>query len=58
MKVKQLMNKLKKCNPEATVYVPNSDLWVNGLYVATEIEYNDERNEVLIDTDHVKGFVY
>lgn len=54
MTVKQLMNKLKKCNPEATVCIPNRDYWVNDIYVATEIEYDKERNEVLIDTDYVK----
>ncbi len=56
MRVKQLMNKLKKCNPEATVYIPNSDLWVNGIYVATDIEYDEERNEVLIDTDYASKY--
>ena len=58
MTVKQLINKLKKCNPEATVYIPNSDFWVNGIYVATEIEYDEEQKEVLIDTNYKKGQVY
>ena len=54
MTVKQLINKLKKMPEDATVYVYNTDAYVNGSYevVSSEVEYFDYDNSVVVGTDY------
>jgi hypothetical protein len=54
MTVRQLANKLKKFPEDAIITVANDDLFVNGEYVATGIEYYKEDNTVLIETNYKK----
>lgn len=54
MTVKQLIRKLNKLPPDATVTINNDDLYVNGVYVVTGIEYWGEDNTVDIYTDYKK----
>ena len=37
MTVKQLIKKLQKCDPEATVIMYNSELYVEGMYTVTDV---------------------
>lgn len=53
MTVKQLMNKLKKMPEDAEVLIPNSEMNVDGIYYATNIEEYED-GTVLIDTDYEK----
>lgn len=52
MIVKQLMNKLKKLPEEATVVVCNEELFEDGYYKATDVDFYSSCNEVVISTDH------
>lgn len=52
MIVKQLMNKLKKLPEDATVVVCNEELFEDGYYKATDIDFDSSCNEVEILTDH------
>ena len=54
MTIKQLLNKLKKLPEDAIITIPNDDLYINGDYIATGIEYYKDDNTVLIETDHKK----
>ena len=51
MTVTELIEKLKRYPQDAEVLVKNDDLYINGLYYATEVEdYGDET--VIISTDY------
>lgn len=50
MKVKTLINKLKKMPQEVEVIIPNYSLYKDNLYIATCVDY--EGNCVFIDTDY------
>lgn len=52
MKVKTLINKLKKMPQEAEVIIPNRSFYKNNLYIATYVDY--EGGCVFIDTDYKK----
>ena len=54
MTVKQLINKLKKIPEDATIFVYNDNMHLDGTYevVSSEIYYFDYNNEVLIGTDY------
>ena len=54
MTVKQLINKLKKMPEDATVFVYNTSVYVDGSYkvVSSEVEYFDYDNSVMIGTDY------
>ena len=54
MTVKQLMNKLKRMPEDAKVVMYNQDLFVNGMYYATDAEYDETMGEpqVEIMTDY------
>ena len=54
MTVKQLMNKLKKLPENARITVYNDEMFVDGEYVATEVDFDVDNNTVMIDTDHKK----
>ena len=47
------MNKLKKMPEDAEVLIPNSEMNVDGIYYATNIEEYED-GTVLIDTDYEK----
>jgi len=53
MTVKQLVRKLSKLPQEATVTLQNNDLYLNGDYIATNVELWEE-NEVRIISDYKK----
>lgn len=51
--VKQLIKKLSKYSEDTEVLIPNSEMYVDGIYHVTNIEeYID--GTVLIDTDYKK----
>jgi hypothetical protein len=54
MTVKQLINKLKKMPEDATVYVYNTNAFLDGSYkvVSSEVGYFDFDNSVVIGTDY------
>jgi hypothetical protein len=54
MTVKQLINKLQKMPEDATVFVYNTNAYINGSYkvVSSEVEYFDYDNSVVIGTDY------
>lgn len=54
MKVKQLINKLKKMPKDAIVAVANNEMYVDGIYKVTsrEIDYFPDDNLVVIGTDY------
>lgn len=52
MTVKQLMNKLRKLPEDATVVICNEELFEDGYYKATDVDFDSSRNEVEISTDH------
>lgn len=53
MTVKQLARKLSKLPQDATVTLQNNDLYLNGDYIATNVELWEE-NEVRIISDYKK----
>jgi len=53
MTVKQLARKLSKLPQDATVTMQNNDLYLNGDYIATNVELWEE-NEVRIISDYKK----
>lgn len=55
MTVKQLIKKLSKLPEDTEVLIPNSDLYKNGYYVATEVDDYSFSDKVLIDTDYESG---
>ena len=52
MTVKQLMNKLKKLPEDATVIIHNDEIYEDGYYKATDIDFDPSCNEVEISTDY------
>lgn len=51
MTVSELIERLRSYPQDAEVLVKNDDLYINGLYYATEVEdYGDEA--VIISTDY------
>jgi hypothetical protein len=53
MTVKQLIKKLSKYSEDTEVLIPNSEMYVDGIYHVTHIEeYND--GTILIDTDYTR----
>lgn len=51
MLVKDLIKKLKKCDPDAMVVVENDSLYEDGVYESTAIE-TYENGVVYVATDH------
>ncbi len=51
MTVKQLIKKLSKYPQDAEVLIPNSEMYVDGIYHVTNIEEYDG-GAILIDTDY------
>ena len=50
MKVKTLINKLKKCPQESTVVITNDSVYINGTYKVTEVNvYPDDIVEISSD---------
>ena len=57
MTIKQLIKKLSKCPENAEILIPNDEMYVDGIYYATNIEENIEEYDgdaILIDTDYKK----
>lgn len=52
MTVKQLKNKLKNLPEDATVVICNEELFEDGYYKVTDVNFDPECNEVEIATDH------
>mgnify|MGYP000677512455 FL=1 len=52
MTVKQLITELETLNPNAIIIVANDDLYLNGAYEATIVDYVDDYDKVEIRTDH------
>ncbi len=52
MTVKQLMNKLSKMPEDATVVMLNREVFEDGLYKCTKIDFDEKENEVEICTDY------
>lgn len=52
MTVKQLMNKLKKLPQDATVVICNEELFEDGCYKVTDVDFDSSCNEVEIATDY------
>jgi len=52
MKVSTLIKKLQRMPQDAEVLIPNDDDWLEGDYVATQIE--DYGEYVLIDSNYKK----
>lgn len=54
MTVKQLINKLKKMPENATVFVINNAMYIDGTYqvVSSEVDYFPYDNYVIIGTDY------
>ena len=53
MTVIQLIKKLSKYPENAEILIPNDEMYVDGIYYATNIEEYDG-NTILIDTDYKK----
>lgn len=51
MTVTELIERLKSYPQDAEVIVENTDMYINGFYLATEVE-DFVNNTVLISTDH------
>lgn len=55
MKVKTLINKLKKMPEDSKVIFLNTDTFINGAYEVTEVE-DLEDGTVLLDSNHKKNY--
>jgi hypothetical protein len=51
MTVTELIERLRSYPQDAEIVVGNNDLYINGVYYATDVEDYTE-NTVLISTDH------
>lgn len=54
MTVKQLIRKLNKLPNDAIITVDNYEIFISGEYEATSIEFDEDSNTVLIETDYEK----
>lgn len=52
MTVKELITELETLNPNAIIIVANDDLYLNGAYEATIVDYVDDYDKVEIRTDY------
>ncbi len=55
MKVKQLINKLKKMPEDSKVIFLNTDTFINGAYEVTDVA-DMEDGTVLLDSNHKKNY--
>lgn len=55
MKVKQLINKLKKMPEDSKVIFLNTDTFINGAYEVTDVA-DMEGGTVLLDSNHKKNY--
>lgn len=56
MTVKTLINKLKKMPMDCRVIFVNTDMFVNGAYEVTEVDYDYDNGTVCLDSDHKKNY--
>ena len=54
MTVKQLMRSLSKYPEDAEIVITNTNSYVNGVYVATRIVYDEEDNQVEVESNYKK----
>lgn len=54
MTVEKLIKKLKNIPKDAVVTIQNAELWVDGEYVTSGIDYDESTNTVEIYTDYKK----
>lgn len=52
MTVKQLKNKLKKFPEDATVVMYNDEIYEDGMYKVSGVNFDPSSNEVEISTDY------
>ena len=57
MKVSALIKKLQKMPQDAEVTVDNSEMYFDGTYKATSVEFYDEENIITIETDYARRLV-
>lgn len=54
MTVKQLMRKLSKCPEDAEIVIINKSDYIPGAYVATSIIYDEDENQVEVESNYKK----
>lgn len=52
MKVSALIKKLQKLPQDAEIAVENSEMYWDGTYKATSVDYSEVENIVVIETDY------
>ena len=56
MTVKQLKTKLNKFPDDAEIAFSNKDLFIPGLYKATDVEYDDGIVEIVTDYEYIRDY--
>ena len=54
MLVKELMEQLDRCNPNARVLIENTDLFLNGSYESLCVDEDKIKNEVWIEANYTQ----
>lgn len=54
MTVEKLIKKFKNVPKDAVVTIRNDEMWVDGEYVVSGIDYDESTNTVEIYTDYTK----
>ena len=54
MLVKELMEQLDRCDPNARVLIDNTDLFLTGSYEALCVNVDKIKNEVWIEANYAK----
>ena len=54
MLVKELMEQLDRCDPNARVLIDNTDLYFSGSYEALRVNASEIENEVWIEANYGK----
>lgn len=54
MLVKELMEQLDRCDPDARVLIENTDLFPNGSYEALCVDEDNIKNEVWIEANYTQ----
>lgn len=52
MLVKELMEQLDRCNPNARVLIENTDLFLNGSYESLCVDEDKIKNEVWVEANY------
>ena len=54
MLVKELMEQLDRCDPNARVLIDNTDLFLTGSYEALRVNASEIENEVWIEANYAQ----